>query len=196
MNGVAVVLGQTLIERRCGHGVMMAPAWGRRQIQQGGKATITAIKKALLLRIRSHFTVPVALWSVCLRLRQFLTLQEGQMTSSGSSSMHVLKAGQQRVFASCSGDRIICLEGQVQVRSTPPDWSWRWQACLRAGESHDCDGRGLLQLQAETACTVIHLPATSSWHGWAGRGVQAFLKWCMIRFIRRGVEQSGSSSGS
>lgn len=118
------------------------------------------------------------------------------MASPRSSSMHVLATGQQTVFASRCGDRIICLEGQAQVLAMPPDWGWRWQACLHAGESHDCDGAGLLHLRADTACTVIHLPATSLWHGRAGRGVQALLKWCMIRFIRRGVEQSGSSSGS
>ncbi len=116
-----------------------------------------------------------------------------------STSLQSLSGGGTHNVYARSGDRIICLEGWVTVGEPRAGAGARCgdvAAALRAGETHYFHEGGVVSLRAEQDCRIIYLRAQPVLWPYVLRALQHIQKWCMIRFIRRGVEQSGSSSGS
>ncbi len=115
------------------------------------------------------------------------------------SSFQSLPGGGCRSFYARSGDQVVCLEGRIAVgeaRAGGLDVYQRVESALQAGEAHCFHEAGVVTLKAGQDSRLIYLHAQPVWRASMARAVQHLSKWCMIRFIRRGVEQSGSSSGS
>ncbi len=97
------------------------------------------------------------------------------------------------------GAQLICLEGQVRVvehcagqdgAGVPVD------VPLAAGQAHRVEFGGAVTVRAHGAALVVWMEPAPRWRAIPAAALQGFSKWVMITFIRRGVEQSGSSSGS
>ncbi|BDC27542.1 hypothetical protein NB2BOR_A18330 [Bordetella parapertussis] len=97
------------------------------------------------------------------------------------------------------GAQLICLEGRVRVvehcagqdgAGVPVD------VPLVAGQAHRVEFGGAVTVRAQAAALVVWVEPASRLRAMLAVALQGFSKWVMITFIRRGVEQSGSSSGS
>ncbi len=104
-----------------------------------------------------------------------------------------LARGQYETHYARAGDQIICLEGWLGLSVHQP---CLYDAVLRAGESYCFQAGGLFELRGERNSLVVYLRTQPVLRRKLSCAVQSISKWCTIRFIRRGVEQSGSSSGS
>src|SRR3546814_4048835 len=96
----------------------------------------------------------------------------------------------------------VCASGLGSVRGTEPihgldePWPDVVGVARGPGESYLCEQALLLQLAAESEARLLCLQPVRWWRVLAGRLLRAGAKYAMISHIRRGVEQSGSSSGS
>ncbi len=116
-----------------------------------------------------------------------------------ASSLFSLPGGGCHSLYARSGDHVVCLEGRIAVgeaRAGGLDPWHRIESALHAGEAHCFHETGVVTLSAARDSRLVYLHAQPVWRQRMARAVQHISKWCMIRFIRRGVEQSGSSSGS
>ncbi len=111
------------------------------------------------------------------------------------SSFLSLPGGGCRSFYARSGDHVVCLEGRIAVseaRAGGLDVYQRVESALQAGEAYCFHEASVVTLQVAPGQPPDLFACATG----LARAVQHLSKWCMIRFIRRGVEQSGSSSGS
>ena len=100
------------------------------------------------------------------------------------------------------GSNVVCLAGEIELVQTcaeQGEYTAAWplpSERLREGECRTIEFSGPVVVRAQCDARVVYLRAQPVLQRVWRAGVQAFEKWVMILFIRRGVEQSGSSSGS
>ncbi len=112
----------------------------------------------------------------------------------------VLQRGETRNFLATSGMVLVCIEGRVRrsepIRGYDEPWPYIVDVAMGQGESYVCEQAVPVQVCAESQARLLCLRPASRWRVLARRLLRAGAKYAMISNIRRGVEQSGSSSGS
>ena len=113
---------------------------------------------------------------------------------------YLLPAGATQTLRVVSGTMLVCLEGGLhrseRVVQADGILPYIVQVPLYRGESYACEEATWITLTASVPARLLCLYPKPLWRVWVGRGMQRVAKYAMIHFIRRGVEQSGSSSGS
>jgi hypothetical protein len=101
--------------------------------------------------------------------------------------------GQDGAIIVCAGGRVrrrVELPGLEQVPQRIVD------VTMHPGEIYLFDRTGLLRLSADADAMLLCVSPASRMRAWWAGVKRRLAKYGMIPFIRRGVEQSGSSSGS
>ncbi|GAB3102623.1 hypothetical protein GCM10027288_07700 [Bordetella tumbae] len=123
----------------------------------------------------------------------------GTSTSSLTEEI-VLPPGSTQTVYGVRGTVLICLTGGViQHQSIPRDGDampYIAQSPLRQGESYVFEDTHSILLRAEGLTHLLCIRPRPVWRVWAKQLMQRIEYYAMITNIRRGVEQSGSSSGS
>ena len=117
-----------------------------------------------------------------------------------------LSAGQRVQLALSAGTLIACAEGAALLTEPGAAWSDGWSesagvrfACsvaLYAGQAQHVEYGGTVTLYTERGARVYCVAPVRPWRRFMRTSLQDFLKCAILLFSRRGVEQSGSSSGS
>ena len=112
----------------------------------------------------------------------------------------VLRRGDCRVVYEPARTILVCVEGRVSRTESIPGAEETLprvvQVALRAGESYLFDQAASVTLTAESSARLLCLRPQSAWRVLAAPLLRRIAKYAMMTNIRRGVEQSGSSSGS
>ena len=112
----------------------------------------------------------------------------------------VLQRGADCALWNAAGTVLVCLEGRVRCSVPVPGLDQPWphivSVAMGQGESYRYEQAARLHIVAESRVRLLCIPPARPGRVWARRLLQAAAKYAMISYIRRGVEQSGSSSGS
>ena len=112
----------------------------------------------------------------------------------------MLRCGETRALWGATGMVLVCAEGTVRRTEPVPGYDEPWPytvgVAMGPGESYVYEQALRLQLTAESEARLLCLYPARWWRVLARHLQRAGAKYAMIPFIRRGVEQSGSSSGS
>ena len=121
-------------------------------------------------------------------------------STSGLTEEIVLPPGATQTVHGIQGTVLICLTGSViQHQSIPRDGDampYIARSPLRQGESYVFEDTRAILLGAEGLTHLLCIRPRPAWRVWVRRLMQRIEYYAMITNIRRGVEQSGSSSGS
>ena len=124
------------------------------------------------------------------------------MNASSCPETHllVLRRGDCRTLYGPAGTVLVCVEGEMRRTERVPgagDSLPRLvQVPLWAGESHLFEQAATVSLTAVSQARLLCLRPQPVWRVLAARLLRRTAKYAMMTNIRRGVEQSGSSSGS
>ena len=122
----------------------------------------------------------------------FEAIERPQQLAAGAADRHYLRAG----------SRVICLAGAIEIIRPHVDrgeYGGGWSVPperLAEGEHFLVEMSGPVTVIAQGPARFVYLHAQPVLLRFYGFCVHAIKKWVMIHLIRRGVEQSGSSSGS
>ena len=112
----------------------------------------------------------------------------------------LLPAGTTQTRHILPGTLLVCLEGSLRYSEHVPQadgaMPYYVAVSLCTGESVRCEEAGAITLNAVVSTRLLCLYPRPVWRVWIARRMHRIAKYAMIHFIRRGVEQSGSSSGS
>ncbi|GAB3080116.1 hypothetical protein GCM10027287_15720 [Bordetella muralis] len=121
-------------------------------------------------------------------------------STSGLTKEIILPPGATQMVHGIRGTVLICVTGSViQRQSIPRDGDampYIAQSPLRQGESYVFEDTHAILLRSEGLTHLLCIRPRSAWRVWARQLMQRIEYYAMITNIRRGVEQSGSSSGS
>ena len=121
-------------------------------------------------------------------------------STSSSSQEIVLPAGSTHAVLGKRGTVLICLSGSVIqnhcIAREDAGMTYVVQVPLQQGESYVFEQTEVTRLMAQRPAHLLCLRSQPVWRVWVGKLMQRVKYYAMITFIRRGVEQSGSSSGS
>ncbi|SRR5690606_1199877 len=112
----------------------------------------------------------------------------------------VLRRGETFVFRAPCHSVVVCSEGSVRrterIARGDDALPLVVDVLLRRGESHAVENGAVVTLAAESDAQLLCLLSVRPWRVFAARLLQGAADYVMMTNIRRGVEQSGSSSGS
>ena len=112
----------------------------------------------------------------------------------------VLRRGGRLALRETAGTVLVCVEGSVcrieNIFRGDDALPYTVQVPLRAGESYVFEQAASVTITAESCAHLLCLRPEPAWRVWGARLLRRSAKYAMISNIRRGVEQSGSSSGS
>ena len=112
----------------------------------------------------------------------------------------MLQRGDRCSLPAVKGMVLVCVEGSVHRTELVPQAEgvlpYAVQVPMRAGESHLFEQAVSIALAADCQVRLLCLRPQPIWRVWGARLLRYAAKYAMITNIRRGVEQSGSSSGS
>ena len=114
-----------------------------------------------------------------------------------------LAPGQETRLLAAAGTIIVCADGAIQVRESAAPGADDWGVLrppvgvpLASGQVHRVEQAGAVFLSSGSVAQVFCVAPPSPVRDFLTLRLHAISKWVNIFFFRRGVEQSGSSSGS